>query len=181
MHYHHNRLESSSINHDLLNTTPSPAEPPHQNIYEWKIDLSSKRKAYFSPSYCLPNTGYKIHLWLKPEIKIDDAESYSTICVILERCDNEDELPVNFDCCFFLTDLKTTISSPTKGALIETEKNIISLFPKQLKSFVTTDPFHMSGHVSKPMILYKTNDFYSFIFDNMVNLEFTIRAIKETV
>lgn len=163
----------------------------HHQVYEWKIDFNSKRKAYFSPSYCLANSAYKIHFWLKPEIKIDDSDSYATVCVILERCDNEDDLPVSFDCCFFLTDT-TVPSSPTTAVTTvpagsnSTANSSISeiippLFPKQLKSFVTTDPFHMSGHVSKPMILYKTNDLYNFFNNNTLSLEFTIRAIKESV
>ena len=167
-----------------LDTMVTPVVPlaVSQLLYEWKIDLNGKRKAHFSDSYLLPNSSYKIHLWLKPETQIDQ-DIYATVCIILERCDNEDELPVSFDCCFYLTDHSSTTLSPNSNA------NLMNLFPKQIKSTATTDPFHMSGHVSKPMILFKTSDLYAFARKSetnsesteskIVSLEFSIKAIKE--
>ncbi len=50
---------------------------------------------------------------------------------------------------------------------------------KQLKSMVTTNSFIHSGCVSKPMILFKSFDFYSFMFDNVINIEFNVEMIKK--
>jgi hypothetical protein len=145
------------------------AVPSMQNVNKWCIDLASKRKAHFSPSYNLQNTGYKIHLWLKAEVEID-SDLYSTMSVILERCDNEDELPVSFDCCFFLNvvdegDASSTSSDQSSGCL---------------KTFVTTDSFHMSGHVSKPMILFKTNELFKFVRDNKLCLRFCVCSRQDS-
>lgn len=170
------------------------------------MDLRSSRKAYFSPSYCLPNSSLKFHLWLKPEITIDETETYSTVCIVLERCDNKNELPACFDCCFFLNDIKTnpfknetvTVDTSTVASkkittrdecfmsqneikMTTTNVENVNIFPRQVKSSVTTDTFHMSGQVSKPMILYKSTEFFSFMFDHFVNIEFTIRVVKEEI
>jgi hypothetical protein len=44
---------------------------------------------------------------------------------------------------------------------------------------VTTNSFIHSGCVSKPMILFKSFDFYSFMFDNVINIEFNVEMIKK--
>lgn len=116
----------------------------------------------------MPNSGYKIHLWLQPDNQLAH-DNYSTICVILERCDNEEELPVSFDCCFYLS------------GIAKEEASDEAVQSRQLKCCATTDAFHMSGHVSKPMTLFKTNDLLSFACeDKKLDLEFTIRPVKET-
>jgi hypothetical protein len=132
-----------------------------KHVNKWQIDLSSKRKAYFSPSYNLPGTSYKVHLWLKAEIEIE-TDLYSTVSVILERCDSEDELPVSFDCCFFLV-----------ADEVNDDKDFDHL-DDCMKAFVATDPFQMSGHVSKPMVLFKTNELLKFVRDDKLCLRFSV-------
>jgi hypothetical protein len=141
-----NRL--TAIAHVQTDTPPTKNISPLQ-INEWPIDMSSKRKTHFSPSYALQNTSYTIHMWFKPEIEID-VDSYATVCLILERCDTEDELPVSFNCCFVLGDDK---------------------------AYLTTDLFNLSGHVSKPMVLCKASELVTHVDDNnQVVLKFSINA-----
>lgn len=154
------------MNHLTSPTTSS------NNIFSWSIDLNIKRKAYYSPSYCLPNTSYKVHLWLQPEVNLTLNDTYSTICVILERCDNEDELPVQFDCCFLINDPSTNITSSSSTTPTRPQQ--------QLKAYVTTDVFQLSGHVSKPMTLFKSNDLTTFTnqTNKLLTIEFTLRALR---
>jgi hypothetical protein len=120
---------------------------------------------------------------------------YSTVSLFLESCShNEDEqLPIAFDCCFFLTDSSIIThqqqQQPVVGSAAAAPPPPPPVINKSIiqRTFITTDNFLMTGHVSKPMILFKTSELFSHVNRNNqinnnsnFNIHFTIKPFKDS-
>ena len=122
-------------------------------------------------------------------MKPEDSEGSSTVRVVLEMSDNDvDGFPFSFDFCFYLNGpLKTASEDRLEDVerlnhcILSSTKATITERVKQLKSTVTTNPFIRSGIPSKTLLLSKSVDFYSFVFDKSVNIEFTVELVKKIV
>ncbi len=160
-----NRLKTTtaSIDRESASGTVSHLVIAETEVVEWTVDLST-RKTHFSPTYGLQNTSYTIHLWLKPDNgDVENGTVCSTVSVMLERCDTEDELPVSFECDFMWPMVASTVGH-------RCAHNNCTM------TTCTTEPFVTSGHVSNPMVLCKKDDLVKHIDDAKLVLRFTVKA-----
>jgi hypothetical protein len=160
-------------------TSNNSRKNPHQESFEWKVDLSSKDWIYISDPCSFETYPYeyqrRIRKYFDFNLDLEPDDNGMSNVRVFQVMDSEGfSFPLILEFSFYLN-----------GQVYNVDEERPILLPsinKQLKPLVTElITFKNKNYFrtySKRIILCKSADLFSLMVDNVVNIEFTIKYIE---